>query len=90
MTRVSMAEARKDLAAIVNRAAYTHERTVITRHDADVAAIISIDELRLLDALIEKWEDEEDIAAADAALVEAREDAVPWDHIKREFGIPAK
>lgn len=88
MTRVSIAEARKEFAQIINRAAFTHERTVITRHDTDVAAIISIDELRLLDALIERWEDEEDIAAADAALLEVREDFVPWDHIKREFGMP--
>jgi len=90
MTRVSIADARKGLAQIVNRAAFTHERTVITRHDADVAVIISIDEMRLLDALIEKWEDEEDIAAADAALLEAREDFVPWDNIKRQFGMPTK
>jgi prevent-host-death family protein len=87
MTRVSVAEARKDLAEIINRASYAHERTVITRHDSDVAAVISIDELRLLDALIEKWEDEEDIRDANEALLEAREDRVPWEDIKREFGL---
>lgn len=87
MTRVSVADARKDFAEIINRAFYAHERTVITRHDSDVAAIISIDELRLLDALIEKWEDEEDIADANAALLEAREDFVPWDELKRELGL---
>lgn len=87
MTRVSVAQARKDLAEIINRASYAHERTVITKHDTDVAAVISIDELRLLDALIEKWEDEEDIAAAHDALLEAREDNIPWDDIKREFGL---
>jgi prevent-host-death family protein len=87
MTRVSVAEARKDLAEIINRASYAHERTVITRHDADVAAVISIDELRLLDALIEKWEDEEDIADARQALMEAREDHVSWDDIKRDLKL---
>jgi prevent-host-death family protein len=87
MTRVSVAEARKDLAEIINRASYAHERTVITRHDADVAAVISIDELRLLDALIEKWEDEEDLADAKLALLEAREEFIPWEDIKREFGL---
>jgi prevent-host-death family protein len=87
MTRVSVAEARKDLAEIINRASYAHERTVITRHDADVAAVISIDELRLLDALIEKWEDEEDIADARLALMEAREDHVSWDDIKRDLKL---
>jgi prevent-host-death family protein len=87
MTRVSVAEARKDLAGIINRASYAHERTVITRHETDVAAVISIDELRLLDALIEKWEDEEDIRDANEALLEAHEDNIPWETIKRELGL---
>ena len=87
MTRISVADARKDLAGIINRATYAHERTVITRHDQDVAAVISIDELRLLDALIEKWEDERDLADAKLALLEAREDNIPWEDIKREFGL---
>ena len=87
MTRVSVAQARKDLAEIINRASYKHERTVITRHDTDVAAVISIDELRLLDTLMERWEDEQDIAQARIALLEAREDFVPWDDLKRELGL---
>jgi prevent-host-death family protein len=87
MTRVSVAEARKDLAEIINRASYAHERTVITRHDSDVAAVISIDELRLLDALIEKWEDEQDVADAREAMLEAHEDNIPWETIKQEFGL---
>ncbi len=87
MTRVSVADARKDFAEIINRATYAHERTIIARHGTDVAAVISIDELRLLDALIEKWEDEADIADANAALLEAREDLIPWETIKRDLGL---
>ena len=87
MTRVSIAQARTDLAEIVNRAAYQHERTVITRRDQDAAAVISMDELRLLDALIERYEDETDLADAEASLLEAREDRVAWESIKREFSL---
>jgi antitoxin Phd len=87
MTRVTVADARKDFAQIINRVAYAHDRAVITRHDSDVAAIISIDELRLLDALIERWEDEQDIAGATEALADARADNVPWESIKAEFGL---
>lgn len=85
--RISVAAARKDFAEIINRAAYAHERTVIAKHDTDVAAIISIDELKLLDALIERWEDEQDIAEAHAALLEAREERTPWETIKRDLGL---
>ncbi len=87
MTRVSVAEARRDLADIINRASYAHQRTVITRHDADVAAVISIDELRLLDALMEKWEDERDVADANDATFEAGEERIAWETIKRDLDL---
>ena len=87
MTNVSVAEARRTLPDILNRAAYSHERTVISRHDEALAAVISIDELRLLDALLERYEDETDIADAKAAMLEAREDRVAWRDIKSEFGL---
>jgi len=87
MTHVSVAEARKTLPEILNRAAYAHERTIIQRHDEDVAAVISIDELRLLDTLLERYEDETDIAEAKDALLEVREDRVAWADMKREFGL---
>jgi len=87
MIQMSVAEARKEFAEVINRASYARERTIISRHDQPVAAIISIDELRLLDALIERYEDEQDVADAKAALLEAHEDRVGWDAIKREFGI---
>jgi prevent-host-death family protein len=87
MTRVSVAEARKDLAEIINRAAYARERTLITRREADVAAVISMEELRLLDALLQRYEDESDVSDARDALLDAREDRVAWDAIKREFDL---
>jgi len=87
MTRESIADVRKDSAEIVNRAAYCRERTIITRHEKDVAAVISIDELRLLEALIERYEDEQDVAEARQALLEAREDSVAWEAVKRDLGL---
>jgi prevent-host-death family protein len=87
VTNVSVAEARRTLPDILNRAAYSHERTIISRHDEALAAVISMDELRLLDALLERYEDETDIADAKAAMLEAREDCVAWRDIKSEFGL---
>lgn len=87
MVVISVAEARRTLPEILNRAAYSHERTVISRHDETLAAVISMDELRLLDALIERYEDEVDVADARAAMLEAREDRVAWGAIKDEFGL---
>jgi prevent-host-death family protein len=87
VTYVSVAEARRTLPEILNRAAYGHSRTVISKHDEAIAAVISMDELRLLDALLERYEDESDVADARVALLEAREDRVAWGDIKKEFGL---
>lgn len=87
MNRMTVAEARAGFADALNRATYAHERTIITRHDDEVAAIVSIDEIRLLDALIERYEDESDVADARTALLEAREDRVAWGDLKREFDL---
>jgi prevent-host-death family protein len=87
MAQVSVAEARRTLPEILNRAAYSHERTVISRHDEAIAAVISMDELRLLDSLLERYEDETDVAEARTALLEAHEDRVAWGEIKSEFGL---
>jgi len=87
MTRVSVAQARRDLAAILNRAAFQRERVIITRHEEDVAAVISLDELQLLDALLDRYEDERDVADARTQILEAHEETVAWNDIKREFGL---
>jgi len=87
MTRVSVAEARRDLAEILNRVSYGRDRVVVTRHDTDVAAVISMGELRLLDVLIERYEDESDIADAHEALFEASEQAVAWETVKRDLDL---
>lgn len=87
MTRASVAEARRDFAEVVNRAAYGRERTIVTRHDKDVAAVISIEEIRLLDVLMERYEDERDTEDAREALLEAREDSLAWESVKRDLGL---
>ena len=40
MAKIAVIDARKDLADILNRAAYGKERVVLTRRGKDVAAIV--------------------------------------------------
>ncbi len=87
MNRMTVAQARASFADTLNRATYARERTIITRHDEDIAAIISVEELQFLDALVERYEDDSDVADARSALMEAREDRVAWGDVKREFGL---
>lgn len=46
-----MTEARKDLAELVNRVAYGGERIPLSRHGKVVAAIVSAEDLQLLERL---------------------------------------
>ena len=60
---VSTAEARKKLAEIVNKVAYGKEPIVLTRRGEEIAALISMEELELLQ-LIEDYIDIEDAKKA--------------------------
>ncbi len=65
-TTITTADARKNFADIVNRVAYGNEPIVLTRRGQKIAALISIDELELLQQI----EDHIDIEDAKKALVE--------------------
>ncbi len=83
MKRMSVVELRKELADILNRAEYLGERTVIHRRDNDAAAIISIEDLHLLERLIREEEDRVDIAAARIAQKDA--DHIPYEDFRAEL-----
>ena len=85
MKRISVVELRQFLADILNRAEYLGERTVIHRRDKDAAAIISIEDLHLLERLIREEEDRIDIAAAQAAREE--NDYIPYEDFRAEVGM---
>lgn len=57
---LSVSEARRELSQLVNRAAFTGERTLLCRNGKDVAAIVSPEDLKLLEAM----EDEIDLTEA--------------------------
>ena len=68
-TIISTADARKNFAEIVNKVAYGKEPIVLTRRGQEVAALVSIEELELL----QKIEDHIDIEDAKKALEEPGE-----------------
>lgn len=65
--KISTADARKNFADIVNKVAYGKEPIVLTRRGQDVAALVSIDELELLQQI----EDHIDIEDAKQALADS-------------------
>ena len=79
---ITTAEARKDFANIVNTVAYGKEPVVLTRRGQEIAALISIEELRLL----QKIEDHIDIEDAKKALEEPGEN-ISADDFWKELGL---
>jgi prevent-host-death family protein len=73
MTRLNISKAREEFPDVVNRAAYGKERTIVSRRGKDLAAIIPIEDLRLLERLAREEVDRIDLEDARAALAEAEE-----------------
>ena len=78
---ISFVEARASLSEVVNRAAYGGERIVLERHGKPAAAIVSMDDLKLLEEL----ENRSDLKAARKARKE--KGAVPLAKVKARLGM---
>jgi prevent-host-death family protein len=76
--------ARENMAEILNRVAYAKDRVRITRRGKEVAAVVPIEDLEL----IERLEDEIDIREAKKALREAEKKGnIPFQKVRKEFGL---
>lgn len=83
---LGIAEIRNRLADALNRVLYQGERIVLERRGKEVAAIVSIDDLTLLQWL----DDRDDVRAARRALAEMKRKGDPpesWEAVKQELGL---
>ena len=84
MARVTAAQARRDFSDVINRAAYGKERVIITRHDADLVAVVPIEEVRLLDAARQILAANPALARDLAVIEVARESQAAWGRVEAE------
>lgn len=89
MEKVSVTKARALIADIVNKVAFGKERVILDRAGKDVAAVISIEDLRLLERLVEEEEDRIDAGEAKKALANVSE-AVPYGDVRKELGLASR
>jgi len=76
-----LSEVRADLPTMIDKS--QTEAIMITRHGKEAAVLISPS---VYEAMLEAWEDIQDLKAAEEAL----EDPGPilrWDDVKRELGL---
>lgn len=84
MQSITAADARKNIAELVNRAAYGGERFVVTRHGKELVAIVPLADATLLERLRAHLEQRD----FEAALKEiAKEGTVPWQEVRRELDL---
>lgn len=84
MDSVTTAEARKQLAELVNRVAYGKERVVLTRHGREVAAVVPLEDLRLLERLRGRLTRRQ----VQRALKEVQDrGSVPWEALREALDL---
>lgn len=77
--RLNSSEARAGFAEAVNRARFAGERTIIRRHGKDIAAVVSIDDFKTLEAL----EDRVDLEEA-RRIMKRPGRLIPWEKVKAD------
>ena len=85
MLHVKLSPASAELAQAVTRVAEKGEHILLECNGAK-AALISIDDLQMLETYQDKLETRLDNDAADRALVEPGEN-IPYDDIRKELGL---
>lgn len=82
-TSINTVEAKEEFAELINRVSHNKERIILTRRGKEIAALIPIEDLHLL----EDSQNKSDLHEATEALKETRQQgAIPLEDIKTEIG----
>jgi prevent-host-death family protein len=86
MTKLAASQARDAFADTLNRVAYRGERIVLRRRGKDLAAIVPIEDLKL----IQKTEDEIDLREAKKALADMKRKGlkpIAYERVRERLGL---
>jgi len=88
MDTISCKEARDKMAEVINKVVYSHKRYTLTRHGNQVAVIISFEDWQLIEKLLQRIEDEEDLLDAESAMERIKkEGGTPLEQLKKELSL---
>lgn len=83
---LTASDVRNNFSEAVNRVVYGHERITVKRHKDEVA-IISREDLDLLERLEREEEDRLDAAEAARILADPNEERIPWERVKEDLDL---
>lgn len=81
-TSISVAKAKSHISELIAKSQFSHERFIITKRDKPVAALVSLDDLKILEqygekqglaAIAGKWQGFEEVADAMGKIENLRE-----------------
>jgi prevent-host-death family protein len=78
---VNSAKARKSFSDLLNESGFGGKRIVVTRKGKAVAAMVSIKDLEVIQAL----EDQKDVTEAQRILSDPDSEFISWDEAKKEL-----
>jgi prevent-host-death family protein len=81
MKTIEASQLRQEISDALNTVAFAGERIAINRHGKRVAVLVSVEDLKLLEA----WEEQQDVKLAKKALKEKV--SVPWTQAKKKLGL---
>jgi prevent-host-death family protein len=82
LRKISTGDARKQLANIMNRVAFGKETFVLTRRGKALAALVPVEDLKLLQEIEERM----DVEDAWKARSES-EETIAWEELKKELEL---
>ncbi len=85
MTRMTASKAQGQLPEILDRVAAKHERVVLRRGGKDIAVIVPIDDLGILEQ--EELQDRLDAKEAAKRLKDPKEIPIPYEQARKRLGL---
>jgi prevent-host-death family protein len=86
MARLAVSKAHEAFSGTINRVAKKKQRIVLQRRGKDVAVLVPLEDL----ALLEELEDRQDLEDFRAAKEEWERDGrktIPWEKVKADLGL---
>ena len=84
MSKISVSAAREGFSEVINQVNYNGERVILHRRGKALAALVSVSDLEILEAI----EDSIDIDLAKKAIKESlKKGNVPWSKLKKQLGL---
>ena len=83
MTHLTLNDTDKGFSEILDRVAEKKERIILQRHGKEIAVLVPVEDL----ALLEEMEDRLDIEEAERRLADPTDTPIPYEQARKELGL---